>query len=1055
MSAPFSSRIPTPKWSSVPTRTPDETGGSLLRFLAGTPKASPLPINDSSPSSVQSRSSSVMSSFHRRSIAKSIPEELDLQSQDRTDDDGDEDYDEPDNMPDSSSINEEDQPVDNLSPREKTRTRRSANVSSDFIETYGQSSIWDMPQSLHSASFNLMSVQSRASHLLPSSSRLGGPEDYGWLPASGRKSRASRSASRGPNASDDEDEPTEAEKLLPPSPGGKDVEKGLDEAEIAVPRASETPYDRKQQIIKSLLFGAINSIILIPVMISFANIIFRDKFFEPYLPILVKLVLFSSIVHQVMFSLISSLPFAVGQVQDAGLIFLSSMATTIVSKTKGADPDAVLATVLCWLALSTAMLGVALYITGRLKLASLVQYLPMPVVGGYLAFIGFYCLEAGLALMSGEPVSGITDWKHLGNKDALILMAPGIAVGLALYLITARFKHYAVLPLCLIIIPCIFHVALAASPYSLDDARNAYGSGWVGQNTGAAQFYHIWDHFKFSKIHWHAIPSVIPTWIAMYLVVSFSSSLDVAAVQMELGKPLDFDHELKTVGISNIASGLTGGFTGSYIFSQTIFTMRAGIRTKLCGAIIIICCLVFLGLPFSLLAYLPKLFFGGILVFIAAELMIDWLIHSYKLVPLFEYIIIWLTFIAINALNLEFGMLIGIGIAALAFVIMYARARTIKYISATSNTIRSFKQRRLLASQKRRIVALELRGFLFFGSSLRVLNHVKHSVIVSAISPNKTGELGNGVELSDKSSKTLTDEPNDEEQYSHLQRLDARPGERLLESEAMTVLPTDFLVLDFHAVTGLDATAVRTCFVALQQQLALHGIVLVFTGLSPAMQRLMQAHAVLPPPEAVDEDLDQDQLLVQHFPTLDEGLEWSEDELLSRCEAARDRKLSYIQPGLKGLLQTYLDPESKGSWNPDFDMQTMNQFFQQKHYEANAIIFRKGDPAEHIYFIRTGEVAMYSEISENDPLKRKTNKRRKRMLRYTDGGIIGVMDFFTGAVCNLTATCYSPCEFFILSHRAFHRMYREEPRCAAALQTAMLKSCAVLLNNNFSTLVTT
>ena len=41
-------------------------------------------------------------------------------------------------------------------------------------------------------------------------------------------------------------------------------------------------------------------------------------------------------------------------------------------------------------------------------------------------------------------------------------------------------------------------------------------------------------------------------------IVAFSSCLDVAAVQIELGRQLDFNHELKTVGWSNILSGLTG-----------------------------------------------------------------------------------------------------------------------------------------------------------------------------------------------------------------------------------------------------------------------------------------------------------------------------------------------------------------------------------------------------------------------------------------------------------------------------------------------------------------
>jgi len=48
--------------------------------------------------------------------------------------------------------------------------------------------------------------------------------------------------------------------------------------------------------------------------------------------------------------------------------------------------------------------------------------------------------------------------------------------------------------------------------------------------------------------------------------------------QMDMGKQLDFNHELITVGLANAASGLSGGFTGSYIFSTTVFTYRTGAR---------------------------------------------------------------------------------------------------------------------------------------------------------------------------------------------------------------------------------------------------------------------------------------------------------------------------------------------------------------------------------------------------------------------------------------------------------------------------------------------
>ena len=85
----------------------------------------------------------------------------------------------------------------------------------------------------------------------------------------------------------------------------------------------------------------------------------------------------------------------------------------------------------------------------------------------------------------------------------------------------------------------------------------------------------MWDNFDFAHVRWELLPANLPTWFGMYVVVAFSSSLDVAAIQMDMGKQLDFNHELITIGLSNLVSGCTGGFTGSYIFSQTIFTFRS------------------------------------------------------------------------------------------------------------------------------------------------------------------------------------------------------------------------------------------------------------------------------------------------------------------------------------------------------------------------------------------------------------------------------------------------------------------------------------------------
>ena len=179
---------------------------------------------------------------------------------------------------------------------------------------------------------------------------------------------------------------------------------------------------------QSLITGAIDVVILVPVMIAFAAIIFRNPGFKASLPLLTKLVFFSSMWHQIIFSLRSSLPFAIGQIQDAGLIFLSNMATTIYTAlstqddTSDAIPEAEkLSTVLVALSGSTAMLGASLWLIGRLQLASIIQYLPLPVIGGYLAYIGMYCFEAGAADDAHDAVSASAYSCSRGSPSGLQL----------------------------------------------------------------------------------------------------------------------------------------------------------------------------------------------------------------------------------------------------------------------------------------------------------------------------------------------------------------------------------------------------------------------------------------------------------------------------------------------------------------------------------------------------------------------------------------------------------------------------------------------------------
>lgn len=404
----------------------------------------------------------------------------------------------------------------------------------------------------------------------------------------------------------------------------------------------------------SVMVGAINSSIVLPIIMSFGYIIYRDEAFANYMPVLIKLTLFSGVIHQLCFSVFSTLKFAIGSVQDAGLIFLSKMASDMVvyCRANNHDDETMLATVTVGLGLAAAALGVGLIVIGKLGLASYVQMLPNCVVAGYLAFIGWFVGYSGVGIMAG--VSSLTPeilWENL------VLVLPGVAGGAFIYLMVRKLRHIAVLPFCITCILLVFYGTLAFTGTTIEEATD---KGWIRKAEAVPAWNETWDFLQVDKVVWGAYPQLWMTWLGMLFVVALSSSLDVAAIELEMKKPLDYNQELRVVGISNLISGLTGGYTGSYIFSQTIFTLRIGVRSRIPGFAIAFCMLVVIMMPFPVLSYVPNFFYGSLLSMICVDLMYEWLWEYKSKVTNAEYLVALSTFGLIQALGVEYGIVAGV-----------------------------------------------------------------------------------------------------------------------------------------------------------------------------------------------------------------------------------------------------------------------------------------------------------------------------------------------------------------------------------------------------------
>ena len=157
------------------------------------------------------------------------------------------------------------------------------------------------------------------------------------------------------------------------------------------------------------------------------------------------------------------------------------MASDLVARLRkdGADDATILATVTIGLSCYTAVLGFALILVGRFRLASYCKLLPTTVVGGYLGYIGFFCGQAGLASMAEVDVSGLTEWGKFFDAEALMLMTPGVIGGCAIYYSVRTFRAMAVLPTCIVMLMVIFYCILRATGTSVQDATEY---GWINKN---------------------------------------------------------------------------------------------------------------------------------------------------------------------------------------------------------------------------------------------------------------------------------------------------------------------------------------------------------------------------------------------------------------------------------------------------------------------------------------------------------------------------------------------------------------------------------------------
>jgi sulfate permease, SulP family len=477
--------------------------------------------------------------------------------------------------------------------------------------------------------------------------------------------------------------------------------------------------------LNDVLGGGAASVLNTTYGLSYALLIFAGPL-APYLSYGVAATFISSAVLAIVIALGSSLPFSVGGPDSSTAAMTAILASSLVERMAAADPSApLLAPVLITLGLSAIVTGIVLCCFGVTRMGRAIRYVPYPVVGGFLGATGCLLIFGAIHVITGQRLQFAT-LDRFANILTLSELAAACAMALILYLTWHRSRSALGLPAILIGGVIAAHVAFRFAGISLAEAQ---ASGWTFQAPPHVTFMLPWRANEISHYPWYALPDLLGNLIAVVFVTAASTLFNTAGIEVATHREADLERELNVTGMANMLSGAFGGYTGCVSVSRSVLNFNSGGTGRLSGLTVAAISALMLAVAPMLLGYMPKFVLGGLLIYLGADQLHQWIIESRRRLSVTEYLSLLAIIVIILQWGFVPGVLIGVVIGCATFALSAARIDSIKYSfdgsEYRSSLDRSRDDQAVLAAHGGKIQGLNLQSYLFFGSANRLYQHVK------------------------------------------------------------------------------------------------------------------------------------------------------------------------------------------------------------------------------------------------------------------------------------------------------------------------------------------
>jgi sulfate permease, SulP family len=603
-------------------------------------------------------------------------------------------------------------------------------------------------------------------------------------------------------------------------------------------------------VVAGLIIGAVESVLAI----AFAALVFGGLL-AARLPDGIGLYLGAAALTLAFMAWRSGSRGVVGSVQDAAAAVLGLVAAAAAAKAadlayfarisglKDYEHPDIFLTVVAATLVVTVLCGILFLVIGRFRLGGLIRFVPYPVVGGFLAGTGWLLFKGGIYVATGTLL-------HLRTVPAMIRQyqlvhwVPALAFGVILLISVRVVKRPLVIPAVIVIGLVVFVAGMVATGSSIEEVREG---GWL--LFGSSETAQPWQPWAFKALGGADWPSVLESWAGIataVFVATFAILFNISGTELVLDRDLDTNQEMRGAGVLNVVSGALGGIPGYHALSLTALAEHMRVDARAAGFVAALVPLAAVVLGGSVVALIPKMIVGGVLVFLGLAFIVEWVWDKRRSLPRREYGVVLVILVGIIVWGFLTGVVIGLVLAVVLFAISYGRIELVREVAFgetyRSNVDRPADERAELRELSERVEILRLSGFVFFGSTNRLLERIR----------------------------------------------------RRMEEAT----PPRFLVIDLRRVTGVDSSVVVS-FVKVLRLAEAGGCEVIFTAAShPVRAQLAQGGVV------------ERDGLASFEPDLDRGLQRCEDALLSApglAEAVAEHPSAGgpdgLPPGLAGHLE--------------------------------------------------------------------------------------------------------------------------------------------------------